>query len=307
MRDFFAVPLRAMDDQSVNELRQRVEELEAEVADREKDLESYRVELTNANRQLETLIADLHEDIQVAQQIQRALVPTEFPNIPGFEFSTKFIPSAVSGGDYFDIFEHDDKFRFGVLLANSSGPGLSALLLSALLKMTGQLEARKGKSPSEILTQIVSEILPSINETQRCHIFYGVIDRRNYELTYCRLGDVIGLVQDAESGELGLLEAQSGPVQQGALVELTDSQCVLNPRDRLVLCTRGVIEATNRKEETFGQERLFKVILQSPRRGVHELRNEILFEVEKFQQGCPSPMDRTILVSEVKDKVIKLA
>ena len=102
-------------DQLIESLQQRVRELEAELLEREKDLAVFRDELNRANEQLEQFIKQIGQELKIASLIQKALVPTEFPNIPGFEFSTKFVPSPISGGDYFDIFEHEDKFRFGIV------------------------------------------------------------------------------------------------------------------------------------------------------------------------------------------------
>ena len=129
----------------------KIAQLEREVKDREADLARFRDELIKANRRLEQMIEAFNHELKIAHAIQRTIVPTEFPNIPGFEFSTKFMPSSKSGGDYFDFFEHQDKFRFGVVLSSSSAYGMSALLLSVLLKMTGKLEARKGVEPHQVV------------------------------------------------------------------------------------------------------------------------------------------------------------
>jgi sigma-B regulation protein RsbU (phosphoserine phosphatase) len=75
----------------------------------------------------------------------------------------------------------------------------------------------------------------------------------------------------------------------------------------LILCTEGVVRALNAKGEEFGEERLYKTILAAPRLGVHDLRNEILYQVERFAAGRDLPNDATVVVTEVKDRVIKLA
>ncbi len=129
---------------SEDKLRARIAELESELKERQADLKRFRDELSKANVRLEALIRQLDGELKMAHIIQKILVPTEFPHINGFEFSTKFVPSSKTGGDYFDIFEHEDRFRFGVILSSSTGHTMSALLLSVLLRMTGQLEARKG-------------------------------------------------------------------------------------------------------------------------------------------------------------------
>jgi sigma-B regulation protein RsbU (phosphoserine phosphatase) len=291
----------------IENLQNRVRDLEAELQDREKDLSVFRDELGKANSQLERFIKQISQELKMASLIQKALVPTEFPNIPGFEFSTKFTPSPISGGDYFDIFEHEDKFRFGIVLASSSGYSMSALFLSVLLKMTGQLEARKGTSPDKILEMMGRELVPTIQSADQANVFYGVVDRRSFELTYSGAGRVIGLLFGFGSGKLQRLEWESQPFQQGFKAQLKASTLSLGPRDRMILCSEGVIRAQNPNGEAFGEERLYKSILAAPRLGVHDLRNEIFYQLEKFTQGRDLPQDVTVVVTEVKDRVIKLA
>ncbi|MEM7646417.1 MAG: hypothetical protein AAF203_05870, partial [Pseudomonadota bacterium] len=126
----------AQDNESMGrqeELELRIRELEAELKKKDQDLGIYRQELGQANAALEQLIVKVNDQLQQSHRIQKFLVPTEFPNIQGFEFSTKFSSSAVAGGDYFDIFEHFDKMRFGLFLSSASGYGMSALFLSVLM------------------------------------------------------------------------------------------------------------------------------------------------------------------------------
>jgi phosphoserine phosphatase RsbU/P len=292
---------------SREQLMERVAELEQEVRERQADLKRFREELSKANVRLETLIQQLHTELKLAHVIQKALVPTEFPHISGFEFSTKFVPSAISGGDYFDIFEHDDRFRFGVIVSSASGHSMSALLLSVLLKMTGQIESRKGSDPHVVLGDMLAQLNENITEADTADIFYSLIDRRNYEMKFVRAGTVVALHQNFVTGEVQALDSGLGPLALGFQAPPQSGSLFLNPRDRVVLCTRGVIEARNPDGEIYGLERVTRSFLSGPKRGVHELRNHILFEVQKFSAGAEPVRDQTLVVLEVKDKVIKLA
>ncbi len=285
----------------------RIRELETELADRERDLAVFREELGKANTQLERFIKQIGNELKMASTIQKALVPTEFPNIPGFEFSTKFVPSPVSGGDYFDIFEHEDRFRFGIVLASSSGYSMSALFLSVLLRMTGQLEARKGTPPNQILELMAKELLPNIHGNESASVFYGVIDRRGFDMTFAGCGRVIGLLYSYTNSKVQRLEWSTPAFSKDFKGGIESTTVSLNPRDRLILVTEGVVRALNPKGEEFGEERLYKAILAAPRLGVHDLRNEILYQVERFAAGRDLPNDATVVVTEVKDRVIKLA
>lgn len=291
----------------ITQLEERIRELESELEQRDRDLSLFRTELTKANLQLEKFIKQVAQELKIAGLIQKALVPTEFPNIPGFEFSTKFVPSPLSGGDYFDIFEHEDKFRFGIVVANSSGYSMSALFLSVLLKMTGQLEARKGLPPDQILGLMAKELVPNIQSSDRANVFYAVIDRRGFELSYSGAGQIIALLYSYADNKLRRLDGLTSSFTKDFNGVFTTETLSLNPRDRVILCSEGVIKALNQNGETFGEERLYRAVLSAPRLGVHELRNEILFQVEKFIDEKPIPQDLTVVVTEVKDRVIKLA
>lgn len=288
-------------------LAQRIVQLELEIKERDKDIQRYRSELLSVNAQLESMIGQLRNDLKMAHAIQRALVPTDLPNIPGFDFSTKYIPSAYRGGDYFDIFEHDDRFRFGMIIANSSGFAMSALLMSVLLRLTRQMEARKGTDPTKVLKQIVTDMEPSMEAGDSANIFYGMLDRRNFELSYSRLGTIVALHQSFPSGTLQVLETSGGAIAKGAKTVPKAKFLSLNPRDRLIFCTPGIIEAKSLAGEEFGQERLLRTIAAAPKQGAHELRNHILFEVQTFSGGQEPMADRTVVIAEVKDRVIKLA
>jgi len=292
---------------NVETLKARIQDLEQEVADREKDLSVFRRELAQANRRLETLISEMNQELKVVHAIQKHLVPTEIPQIQGFEFSTKFLPSFHRGGDYYDIFEHEDRARFGLILASSTGHVMSALLLSVLLKLTGRMEARRGAGPDAMTQQIAAELMPSIEGADHAELFYGIFDRRDFSLSYAKAGDLTALHFDYAENELKLLKSATPAIGQGFSGQIQAQKVVLNPRDKLILCTKGVVEAKDLNGQQFGQDRLFKSTLEFATRSVHELRNQIFFQVQKFAAGQEPLRDMTVVVAEVKDRVIKLA
>lgn len=295
-------------DQKTSVLEKKILELEKELALKEQDLLRYKTELTKANKTLEKLITQVSAELRVASQIQKVLVPTTYPNIQGIEFSTKFIPGSQKGGDYFDIFEHDDKLKFGILLACSSGYTMSALLLSVLLKMAGQLEARRGAEPHLVLNKMIGELVPSMQQGRdKSSLFYGVIDRRTFEMQYCQVGNNIVLIVDGETGKMRVLKNDAPPITRNYKQELTCQSIVLNPCDRLIIVSEGVVKTLNPTGESFGLDRLSQAVLSAPKTGVHELRNEILYQLEKFSESEDFPEDLTVVVTEVKERILKLA
>lgn len=291
----------------VKSLKNKISELEAELKQKNSEISRYKQELVKTNAGLEKLIADFSQEFKLAAQVQKVLSPTEIPNIPGIEFSTKFNPGMRSGGDYFDIFEHEDKLRFGIIVASSSGYQMSALFLSVLIKLSGQIEARRGVEPHKVIAMMAQELVPNIDNQDTASLFYAVIDRRDFVLHYSSVGNVMGFLQVHGEGSSAQLQASTGPLKKNYSENPLTQSLPLGPRDRLILCTEGVYEAKNKSNESFGKDRLSKLLLRAPRSGVHDVRNEILFQVEKFTENSEAQRDQTVVVTEVKDRVIKLA
>lgn len=296
-----------MGEDKNSELLSRIQHLENEVADREADLQRYRSEIGQLNSRLEGLIEKLHQELRLAHKIQKHLVPTEFPSLQGFEFSSKFLPSLISGGDYFDIFEHHDKLRFGVVVSSASGHAMSALLLSVLLKLTGRMEARQGAQPDRILSSISKEILSESVEGDRAEIFYSLMDRRSFTLHYSLVGDISVLYQNAHTHEIEVLSTGNSSLSTDFDEVVAMNSLQLNPKDRLVVVTQGITSAKNLDGEEFGVERLIPILGNGPKLGVHELRNAIFHGVEQHRSGQELQRDQTAVVIEVKERVIKLA
>lgn len=289
------------------EYKERIAELEHELAVKEAEVHRYRLELGKVNSVLESMIAQTNQDLNLALTLQKHLTPTSLPHIQGFEFSTKFLPGSRSGGDYFDIFEHEDKLKFGVLISSASGYSLSSVLLSVVIKMSSQIEARKGLEAHRVLLELAKEVVPSIQNLDQASLFYGVVDRRTYEMQYCSLGGVDVFHQVFGQERLDVLPPCGPALSQSFNTEPHSKTVQLNPRDRLVIATEGFKTTANSLGVLWGGHGLSEAISKASKKGVHELRNEILYSNERYR-GNPDPVrDQTLIVSEVKDKVIKLA
>lgn len=273
---------------------------------REGDVNRFRREINTANESLKSLIERLTKEIKTMHQIQKVLVPTELPHIPGFEFSSKFIPSMLQGGDYFDVFETSDRMHFGILVASANGPSLTALLISVLLKHLAPSDKKKANQPAQFLKKLQLE-LPSDEDVETAHLFYGLFDRRKHELHYLRFGGITALYQEARSQKIEVLSGSPEFFSKGITLPAKSGLLNLNARDRVVFCSPGLLQATNLKGEAFGLERLVKAIKESQNEGVHEIRNHVLFSAQQHGAGQQIPRDQTVLILEVKDRVIRLA
>ncbi len=288
-------------------LRRRVAELELHLDRKNRESEELKNRIHDLTGRVEQIMLRITEELKLAHALQRALIPSEFPNIPGFEFSTKFRASLVQGGDYFDIFELEDKFRFAIVLASSSGHTMSALFLSVLMRLYSQVQARKGLSPREILDRLRVELVPAVAPLDTVHVFVGVVDRRNFELTYCQAGNLATYLIESSSGKVAALEAHDQPIGAAADPKYSEGVIGLNPSDHLVLASPFFVSMRDSAGADLGRGWIEEILSRGSRLGAHELRNEIFFQAERNLQTNQFDRDATVVVAVVKDKVIKLA
>lgn len=281
--------------------------LETQLKSAREELALYKARMKSLNLELEKVIAEVGRDLQLALKIQKMLSPTDPPKISGFEMSSKFIPGMKRGGNYFDVFEHQDKLKFSILMSSCSGFNVSSLLLSILIKMTSQIEARKGTPTQVLVQQIISELQPLMSAQEEASLFYGIVDKRNYTFEYCQVGHFFVYQQFFGKDSLSALQPCSGPLTKSFNTQLQSRTINLSSKDRLVLISEGILQNKNSVGQTWMVSDLEESIKSAPRKGVHELRNEILFQNQRFLGTDIMDYDVTVLITEVKDTVIKLA
>lgn len=280
-------------------LKQKVALLESELSKKNSEVIIYRQELIKISQRLDFLMSQISHDLKVLSEVQKNLMPTEIPTIPGFEISRKFVFGSKHGGDYFDIFEHEDKFKFGILVASSSGYAMSALFLSLILKVSHVLEAKKGNAPDKILQQIAEEIKKTAKGEDTTSAFYAVIDRRDFSLQFCSAGKVNGYYL-APHKPIQVLKSTNSAFGVHFDEKLSLADLELEPKSRICVVTEGL-------ESVLGVENVVKIMTDNAKKGVHDLRNELLFQAQR-KAGTEEPLrDQTVVVIEVKDRVIKLA
>ncbi|MCB0347711.1 MAG: SpoIIE family protein phosphatase, partial [Bdellovibrionales bacterium] len=227
---------------------------------------------------------------------------------PGYDFSSKFKASSVSGGDYFEIIPHEDKYKFAILMASSSGYSMSALFLSVLLKMTGKIATKKGLSPIDFIKKVHEEINPAQREQDDASLFYAVVDRKKNEMKYAACGDFFAAHFDSTKLDATKIEIASPRLQKStSKVAPTTGSVIFHPEDRFLLASTGFIEQTNENTEAFGANRLMTIFKNKHKLSTHQLRNEFFVELESFCNRVPAQRDWTLLLVDVKTNLVQLS
>lgn len=288
-----------MSEDEVSDLKKKNLFLEEQLKLKSSEVLTYRQQLIKMSRQLDSLMSEVSSDVEILAKLQKILTPTEIPHLPGFEISRKFVYGSKSGGDYFDFFETKDKFQFGFLVSASSNYNMSSLFLSLILKMSHVLEAKKGSEPHQVLQKMSAELASVARPQDQTHVFYAMIDRRNFTMNFSSAGQINGyyLLPDKS---IRILKSSTGPLGTASSESLKSVKFELEPHSRLCVVTGGIADI-------LGSDQIAQIMTGTAKQSVHDLRNELFFQSQR-KSGLPDPeRDQTVVVIDVKDQLIKLA
>jgi sigma-B regulation protein RsbU (phosphoserine phosphatase) len=133
-------------------------------------------------------------------------------------------------------------------------------------------------------------------------LLYAVLDGRNKILSLCSAGQTQPIYFSSRTGEARLQETLGDKFPLGILEEsdYQETQLKLEPGDRVVFYTDGIVEAMNEKQEIFGFDRLLEVVQTSRSMTAEALLKEVLSGVAEFVGGAPQHDDLTVIVVSVE-------
>ncbi len=243
------------------------------------------VELAKRNRELQESYRtireqtkQMHIELEHAKQTQQAILPKQFPEIEGVQLSCKFVPMEKIGGDFYDVFRVDDE-HFGLLVADVTGHGISAALISLMIYSIFKDSAVGLASPSIVSNLANARLDGKLPIGKMATMFYAVYHPGDRMLTYVSAGHPPGLVLRPRTQEV--IELTSSGMIFGIIpfqVEYEERQFQLETGDKLFLYTDGIFEVVNEDDKMLGAER-FQAFLQEH---IHLPLSSLLNEVYQY-------------------------
>jgi serine phosphatase RsbU (regulator of sigma subunit) len=223
--------------------------------------------LQNARMHQESLKQQrLQQDLLLAEQIQKSFLPRTLPAVEGIEFQTEYRPAFSVGGDFYDVFwiSYD---QIGVFIGDVSGKGVSAALLMARISSDLRLAAAAVNDPARALEHVNRIVLERKQHDIFVTCIYMTLNTKSHVVTLANAGHLPPLVRRRSTGKEARVERLDGG--SGTAIGIFDDaeygqiEFKLDPGDALVLCTDGVLEATNLEGVQFGGERLEACMAQT--------------------------------------------
>lgn len=240
----------------------------------------------------ETQRIRLEQELQMARAVQKSLLPTQPPCIPGFTLVPHWCPVREVAGDFYDFLPLPDGC-WGLLLADVSGKGAPAALYMALTRSLIRSEASRHASPSAILTAVNRRLLVEAPSEMFVTAFYAVLDPLSRSLTYANAGHDPPFLRSASAVQRLAL----GGLIMGLFEELSlkDETLTLKSGDALVAYTDGLTDTVNDRDQPYGDCRLAVTINNAPP-DARQILTHILKDLEAFAGAVPRPDDVTLVI-----------
>lgn len=216
--------------------------------------------LREAREQLARQLLFINNELEMAREIQLSILPQEIPRIKGLEITARYLPMSSVAGDFYDFIGVDEK-RVGILVADVSGHGLAAALIASMLQVALAAQCAHASDPARVLAGL-HEALRGKFQHHYVTAVYVFVDMEKKCMSYAGAGHPPLLLWRASTETASELVENGLPL--GLLPHATYSvgQIQVEPGDKAVLYTDGIVETESPTKEEFGID-LFKGFLQS--------------------------------------------
>jgi sigma-B regulation protein RsbU (phosphoserine phosphatase) len=238
----------------------------------------------------------IESELEVARQIQASILPAATPEVDMLRIAASYLPMTAVGGDFYE-FVQVDRHRIGFLVADVSGHGVPAALISTMLKVAMQSVTSCSDRPAEVLRGL-NRVLSGQLRGQLISAAYLWIDTELKKAWYSSAGHPPLLRWRAKTME----QIESNGLLFGVLpdIEYPVSEIALHPGDRFLLYTDGVVEPENEAGDAFGTSELERVVRKYPLSTPAELSTHLLEELRQWQPASVAQQDDiTLLVIDV--------
>lgn len=234
----------------------------------------------------------IERELTVARRFQQSLLPPRETRLGSLAVSAHYEPCSELGGDFFDYAMLSDAPDVALVVADVSGHGVSAAMLTGIVKSAFRASAAGSFSPANVLDRIQAS-LADFSASRFITAFAARLrpDHEAFTLEFASAGHPPALLwrHDRDPQPLDA----TGPLVSAALPAEWDQRVVADAR-RLFVYTDGVADVENEAGQQFGCERVIEAARNAVRNGTDPVVG-LRGAVRTFAAGRPLPDDFTLV------------
>jgi sigma-B regulation protein RsbU (phosphoserine phosphatase) len=256
-----------------------------------------RIASSLVNAELHTRVAEnerrLEREMKIAREIQRQLMPDEFPSLPPLQMAVLFKPVAQLGGDLYDWISFDDG-RLAIVIGDVAGKGAPAALYGAL--SSGVIRTRAGRKypPGQMLELVNKTLYQRPIEGQYVAVTYAIYEPKTRTIAMANSGLPYPLL--VRAGQPTFLDIGGIPLGLFPDSRYEETELQLQTGDVLVFYSDGVVEMRNDAGDEFGLKRLADAVRNNHEKTCDEIVKAVSAALAEFIGRVRPSDDRTMIV-----------
>jgi sigma-B regulation protein RsbU (phosphoserine phosphatase) len=238
----------------------------------------------------------LEKQVQMAADVQQRMIPKTPPKLPGVDLAAVYVPCFQLGGDFYDFIPLPGD-NIGLAVADVAGKGVPASLIMASVRAALRAQVDNVYYLYEVIRRVNLMLYRDTTTSEFVTLFYGVLDARSKQFTFCNAGHPPGLV--LRDGQVIELTADNMVLGIDPDEQYRQNVVQLKTGDILLLYTDGLTDAMNLQEEIFGRQRL----LDAFKKGGHtaEAVTQTILDEVQLHVGTANPTDDiTMIVAKME-------
>ena len=245
--------------------------------------ERFRKELVRRER--------LSRELEIASEIQRYILPSEYPKLTGYTMGVEYHPAREVGGDLYDF--HLESQMLQIVIGDVSGKSIPAALYGAVF--SGQLQTLFPNMhlPAKALGILNEKLISRYSSGNYISVAYCRINTENGSGILANSGMPFPfLVRDGSVTRLELPGVPLGLLEEAFYDEL---KFQMDPGDTLILFSDGVSDALNQAGDFYDMDRFIDSIRRHSSEEVPELLKNLHSEMLQFIGEAEISDDVTII------------
>jgi serine phosphatase RsbU (regulator of sigma subunit) len=238
----------------------------------------------------------LEQELALAEETQKSLLPQTLPAVRNLSIRAFSKPTRYVGGDFYDFVELDSGELFGVI-ADVSGKGVSASLLSSMLLGCLQMQLRAGLALGEAVRRLNRFLCEKSSASRFVTMFMFVLNSDGSG-SYISAGHNTSYLFRAATRRIEELTSNNMIVGAFPFARYESAALRLEPGDILLAYSDGLTEAENPQGEMLGEDRVKNVMLEEAPSGSERLEKQLLDTIQTFTAGRSLTDDITLIILE---------
>lgn len=257
------------------------------------------IERIQQSKDLERQLTSLTYDLDMAARIQQKILKQDFPvyqDDPRFDIFAHMMAAKHVGGDFYDFFKIDND-HLAFFIGDVAGKGIPAAIYMAVCRTMLKSIGSEVIDPAECIFKVNNMLIPESDITTFVTVFYGLLNIKTGELSYCNGGHNLPYLQSA-GGEVTELKDVGGLLLgkfDDAPYEKHSIQ--LKPGDTIMTFTDGVTEAEDEDGGFFDEERVEDYLRKTADKPLVSKVKGMFLEVMKFTGSAQQSDDITVLAA----------